>query len=180
MKILGLDISSSVIGWAIIEKKDDSLNLLKYGNIKPLKSSKGNMTERLNDAFEKIKDLVEKEDFDDIAVEQYANKFSKGRSSARTIIVLSSFNEICCLACYKAKNITPTKISPATIRKNVGKYFGKKIVSKEDAFEVITENFNNFVITKNRNLNIRKEHYDESDAMCVAISHLLEDKKCQK
>ena len=91
MKILGLDISSSIIGWAIIEKKDDSLNLLKYGNIKPLKSSKGNMTERLNDAFEKIKDLVEKENFDDIAVEQYANKFSKGRSSARTIIVFIFF-----------------------------------------------------------------------------------------
>ena len=84
------------------------------------------------------------------------------------------------MACYKAKGITPTKISPATIRKNVGKYFGKKIVSKEDAFEVITKNFKNFIITKNRNLNIKKEHYDESDAMCVAISHLLEDKKCQK
>ncbi|MDB2481537.1 crossover junction endodeoxyribonuclease RuvC [bacterium] len=180
MKILGLDISSSVIGWAIIQKKDDSLNLLNYGNIKPLKSSKGNMTERLDDAFVKIKKLLKEETFDDIAVEQYANKFSKGRSSARTIIVLSSFNEVVCLACYQEKNITPHKISPATIRKNVGKHFGEKIVSKEDAFELITKNFKNFKITKNRNLKIRKEHYDESDAICVAISHLLEGRKCQK
>lgn len=176
MKILGLDISSSTIGWAIIEKKDDSFNLFSYGHIKPMPSRKGSMTERLFDAYNKIKDLLSSESFDHIAVEQYANKFSAGRSSAKTIIVLSSFNEVVCLSCYANKKIIPDKISPASIRKLVGNYYGKKIVSKDDAFDIVRENFKNFNLTTNRNNKIKKEHYDESDAICVALSYLLMEK----
>ena len=74
-----------------------------------------------------------------VAVEQYASKFSSGRSSARTIIVLSSFNEVVCLSCFKNTDFVPYKISPASIRKLVGNYFGTKIVSKDDAFDLIKE-----------------------------------------
>ena len=38
--ILGLDVSSSVIGWALINYDAGDISLVKYGNIKPMKSKK--------------------------------------------------------------------------------------------------------------------------------------------
>jgi len=45
-KVLGLDISSSVIGYSIIEFDDNNINLVKYGHIKPPGADKGSLSLR--------------------------------------------------------------------------------------------------------------------------------------
>lgn len=175
MKILGLDISSSTIGFGILDK---DANLIKYGHLKPLKKNKADKnnlgyTARLADAYNLIIDLLEKENPDIIIIEDYAKKFSVGKSTANTIIVLATFNEAVSLACYHSLGIEPIKYPVRTMRSRVGKYFNIELKSKDDVFPFISEKYKNFKITKTRHGNIKKEHFDEADAIFVALSHIV-------
>ena len=120
--------------------------------------------------MKEITKLIQDVNPDFFAVESYANKFSKGRSTARTIIVLSFFNELTSMACLKTLGYEPEKYAVVTIRSSLSKLFGSKIISKEDSFEYIKNNINGFVANKNRNGRISKEAFDEADAIAVALT----------
>jgi hypothetical protein len=55
----------------------------------------------------------------------------------------------------------------------MSKLFEKKIKSKDDVFDHISEYFENFNIRYSRTGKIRKECYDETDAIAVAICHYI-------
>lgn len=179
MLILGLDISSATIGWSLLEAVDDKYSLKKYGHIKPTskKKSDDNFSLRLNYAFDAITDLVKKESPDVIAIEDYAKKFSKGRSSANTILILSSFNEVCGLAAYRASKLKPIRIPVTSLRKLVKKEFNCNIDDKKDVLDFCKKTFNNFLTKNNRAGNIQKESYDEADSIIVCLGYYLETKK---
>ena len=174
--ILGLDISSSTIGWSILEYDDKQIILKEYGHIKPPKSSKGSLTFRVSAAYDEVYDFLKKKKPDAVASEAYANKFPRGRSTARTIIVLSVFNELVSMACLKGLSYEPEKYAVMTIRSMLSKLAGYKITSKEDCFEFIRKNFSNFSLRNNRNGKIAKECYDESDAIAVALTYILKER----
>jgi Holliday junction resolvasome RuvABC endonuclease subunit len=182
MLILGLDISSATIGWSVLEFNEESYSLKKYGHIKPTSKKKAddNFSLRLNCAFDAITNLVKIENPDVIAIEDYAKKFSKGRSSANTILVLSSFNEVCGLAAYRASNIKPIRIPVTTLRKLVKKEYECNIDDKEDVMSFCKKTFNNFLTPNNRAGNIKKESYDEADSIIVALGYYLENKVRKK
>ena len=177
-RILGLDISSATIGWALIEEGNGEIVLIKKGHISPpsKKKSKDNIALRLNYAFEEITLLVEDLEPDVVAIEDYAKKFSKGRSSANTIIILSSFNEVCGLAAYRVTDKKPVRISVSRLRALVKKEYSQNIKDKEDVLAFCREKFKNFSTQKNRVGNIKKECYDEADALIVCIGYHLEIK----
>lgn len=168
MKILGLDISSSTIGYALIE----DLNLIKTGHIKPpdKKKSLDNFSLRLDFAYSHIKDLIKKLNPDIIVAEEYAKKFSQGKSSANTIIVLSTFNEVCCLAAYQETKQQVIKIPVTTLRKIISKKYDVNMDDKEDVLSFCKKNFS-YKDSLNKNLNIKKECYDETDALIVALGY---------
>jgi Holliday junction resolvasome RuvABC endonuclease subunit len=174
-RILGLDVSSSTIGWAILGYEEEHVTLEASGHIKPPPSKSGSLTYRLNEAFEKVNELFEELQPDDVAIEAYANKFASGRSSANTIIVLSVFNELSALACLRMLGYESHRYTVSSIRSKISKHYNKKIVSKDDMFNFIIENFKDFSIIKNRNNAIRKECYDETDAIAVALSHIISE-----
>ena len=179
-KILGLDISSSTIGWATLKIKNKNFELKNYGHIKPSKSKKHSQIERLSLTYDAIKNLIAKEKPDDIVIEQYANKFSSGRSTARTIIVLSTYNETITLCCYREFGKEVFKYAPVTIRSCMSKHFNYPIKSKDDAFDFVCKNISNFKTKPNRVGNIKKECYDEADAICVALCHYIKLLKEEK
>lgn len=182
MLILGLDISSATIGWSVLEVVDDKCSLKDFGHIKPTskKKSDDNFSARLNYAFDAITDLVRKQSPDVIAIEDYAKKFSKGRSSANTILILSSFNEVCGLAAYRASNIKPIRIPVTTLRKLVKKEYSCDIDDKPDVLAFCKKTFNNFLTQNNRAGNIKKESYDEADSIIVSLGYYLEKKSKKK
>lgn len=182
MLILGLDISSATIGWSVLEVADDKCVLKKYGHIKPTskKKSDDNFSLRLNHAFDAITDLVKKEAPQVIAIEDYAKKFSKGRSSANTILILSSFNEVCGLAAYRASNLKPIRIPVTTLRKIVKTEYDCDIDDKEDVMTFCKKTFNNFLTQNNKAGNIKKESYDEADSIIVALGYYLEKRGKKK
>lgn len=130
------------------------------------------MSLRLNGTFDMITNLISKYQPDEVAVEDYARRFSKGRSSANTIIVLSTFNEVVCLAAYRALNKDVFKYPAVTVRSQVGKLFGTKIVSKENVFLEILLRSRKYQIELTRYKNIKEECMDVVDAIAVGIAHI--------
>tara|TARA_B100000131_G_scaffold322708_1_gene377674 strand:+ start:197 stop:727 length:531 start_codon:yes stop_codon:yes gene_type:complete len=171
--ILGLDISSSTIGWALLRVDERDIVLHSYGHIKPPKSKDGSLSHRVNSAYSELKTLFSDIDPDCVAIEAYANKFTTGKSNSRTIIVLSVFNELSALASLRSIGIEPSRYSVISIRSELSKYFNTKIKSKDDAFDFICKYFDNFELRHTRNGTIRKECYDEADAIAVAICHFI-------
>lgn len=176
MIIMAFDISSSTIGWSKLELKNDELSLVKYGFIKPPPSKAGSLSARLSETEKIISKLFADEKPDEIIVENYVLGFQSGRSSANTIIVLSVFNELVSLLAYKYLNKDPVKYPVATIRSAVGKFLGKKIVSKDDVYNEI---LNVAVIykppTNKRGNNIAKETYDIVDSIAVGITYVIKE-----
>lgn len=172
-KVLSLDISSSVIGWSLIEYDNQSFTLIDYGYLKPPKSSKGTLSFRLNETVNMITNLIAQHHPDEVAVEDYARRFTKGRSTAHTIIILSIFNEVVSLTAYRIMKKDVFRYPVSTIRAQVGKLFGIKIVSKDDIFPEIVQRANIYKTELNRNNNIRKECMDVVDAIAVGITHVL-------
>ena len=169
MKTLGLDVSSSVIGWALL---DDSERLLEYGNIVPPKSSKGSLSFRLSATYDLLFELLKNKKPNVVSIESYVSKFSPGRSSARTIIVLSCFNELASMVCIRSLGIEAEKHTVSRIRSFIKKNNNLKIISKDETFEFIKSKYPNFNIRKNRNGNISKSVFDESDAIAVGLARI--------
>jgi Holliday junction resolvasome RuvABC endonuclease subunit len=174
--VIGLDISSSTIGWSLLEYDDQTIKLKEYGNIKPPKSSKGSLAARALDAHNEVSNLLKEKKPDFVASEAYANKFPAGRSTARTIIVLSVFNELISIACIKSLGFEPVRYAVVTIRSMLSKEAGYKISSKEECFEFIKKYFSSFSLRNNKNGKIAKECFDEADAIAVALTYILKER----
>ena len=165
--VLSFDISSSVIGWSKLAFDKDSISLINYGNFKPIKSE--SIEKRLIFVENEINKICKNNNSDFYAVESYANKFSSGRSTANTIRVLSIFNEVCNLQIFKTTGKQTFRFPVVTIRSQVSKLLGRKIVSKDEAFESLKNYFQKYKIVYNRNGNIKKECYDEIDSIAVGL-----------
>lgn len=177
-KVIGLDISSSTVGWATFIVENDSCKLDEYGYIKPMKSAKGSLSARASHYLDQISDLLQAKKPDFVAIEAYVNKFSKGRSTARTIIVLSVFNEITSIASIRTLSKEPHRYPVATIRSSLSKISGNKISSKEEAFEFIKNTFSEkFKIRNKKTGKIKDECFDEADAIAVGLTHIFKELK---
>lgn len=176
MIVLGFDISSSVIGWASLSvNSSGSVKLLEYGSIKPPSAKSGTLSFRLSAAYDGVKAIIEKVSPDVISIEAYANKFTRGRSSAHTIMILSVFNEVVSLCSYREFGLGTSSYPVVSIRSSLSKFYNEKIISKEDTFIFVRKRFPGFVVRLNRAKNIRKESYDESDAIAVALTYIIKE-----
>ena len=175
IKVLGLDISSATIGWAILNMEKGEVSLSEYGHISPPKSKAGSLTFRASKAFDEVLELIAEKNPEIVVVESYANKFPAGRSTARTIIVLSVFNEVVSMAALRALGQDPIRYPVTTIRSKLSRLAGKKITSKEECFEFICDYFSTFTVRKNRNDNVSKECFDEADAIAAALAYYVKE-----
>jgi Holliday junction resolvasome RuvABC endonuclease subunit len=176
-KILGFDISSSTIGYGLIEYDENNIKISEYGHLKPPGSDKGTLAFRALSASKLLKDLLLKINPDYVAFEDYANRFSEGRSSARTIIVLSVFNEVSAMTCLQTLGFEPVKYPAVTIRSSLSKINGQKITSKEEAFNFITTNYSDFKLRHKKTGKIKDECFDEADAIAVALTFINKENK---
>jgi Holliday junction resolvasome RuvABC endonuclease subunit len=175
-RILGLDVSSATTGWCIIAYDDKTEHLIEYGHIKPPKSTKGSLAFRALSYSDTLKSFLKQKNPDFVALESYASRFPRGKSTARTIITLSLFNEVTSMGCLEAINMEPTSYAVSTIRSILSKMSKTKITSKEEAFEYICKYFEGFETRKNRAGNLAKECLDEADAIAVCLTYIYKDR----
>lgn len=162
MKYLALDISSSTIGWAITSGS----NLLYYGYIKP-KDSKYSLEERLDSAVDEITKIYKEHKPDKIIIEELA-QYMSGASTAKTILMLATFNRVISYSLYKLTNESPEKLMPTTARKYIRKFLKLDTrLSKEDVYKEVKKQFKNFVPEVKKGKEI-KENMDIADAIAIS------------
>ncbi len=174
-KILGLDISSSVIGWATLEYDKNNIELKEYGHIKPPDAKSGSLSFRATRAMSELKKILATQKPDIVTVENYASSFTPGRTTARTIIVLCTFNEITQYVILEALGFESEKLAVSHIRSVISKYVGVKSISKDDIFEEIKKAFPAFIPRITKKGTIGTESFDQADAIAVAFCYAIEN-----
>ena len=126
MKTIGLDASTTTVGYAFVEDK----KILDVGFI-PIHKEK-TVRDKVRVTMDAITALDPFEDVDKIYIEDSLSGFSRGRTSQQTIIKLAKFNAVLVYCLEFAYGELVEGINPMTARKHL---FGKareKGVSAKD------------------------------------------------
>ena len=175
--VLGVDISTSITGFAVVADEQivyyDSIDLRKYKNI----------FEKTVAIKEKILDLYEmyqcnnddeltigssKFPIEHIYIEQSLHMFMGGKSSAKTLSLLTRFNGIVSWLLYETFEIEPKFIGASTARKESGIKIPRGQKAKQVVLEHLLETEPAFKIEYTKHGNPRPESYDRADAIIIA------------
>lgn len=134
---LGLDISTSILGVAAFNNKNE-IKILE--GIKLSKASSDSLFDKAEFALEKIKELTSNFTVKKIYVEENAKAFSKGKTSAQTLIQLAKINCLLSYLCKKELNCDVKFINVSTARKLIGfkKNKESKKSIKDQVFDLVT------------------------------------------
>jgi len=166
-KVLGFDVSSTTIGYCILDvdliTKD--IKFVKCDYIKPIK--KGSIVDRIVHTRNEILDVMIDAKADVIGIEDII-QFMKGKSTAKTIITLTTFNRMICLATYDYLKKSPELFSVMTIRH--GLKTGKDLPKKEDMPELVAQHLGiKFPYEINKKGKVKVESFDMADGVAVAL-----------
>ncbi len=173
-KVVGFDVSSSNVGYSVFEYDKDNIKLIDYGVIKPLK--KVNVLVSLLDLKTKVLEILNKHNPDDIAIEEII-QFMKGKSTAKTIITLASFNRMIGLCSMEFLKKEPKMLNVLTIRSKL-KVNGKR-PAKEEVPAAIEHHLNikfPWIMKKSRKtktMEINEQSYDLSDGIAAGLAFIF-------
>lgn len=165
--VLGFDVSSSCIGYCHLQINEvtGDIKFIFCDYLKPIKH--GTIIERIVHTRDKIKKIIENIKPDYIGIEDII-QFMKGYSTAKTIIMLTTFNRMIGLAAYDYLGKVPELFSVMTIRH--GLKINKILPKKEDMPELVAKHLKiTFPYEKNSKNKIKIENYDKADATAVAL-----------
>jgi len=188
-KVLGLDISTKTIGWALFDQQ--SQKLLELTHFSPvIKTKNKNQAEDLimkTIAFEeKIKNYVGLGITKVVIEEPLLNS-----NNIWTVGILMKYNAMITKSIYDILNVVPEYISTYNSRKfawpelvqenNKGKFvlFGglpKTIDKKEIIFKKVSEAEPQIVWLYTRNNTLKKECYDQADAYTCVLGYMKQNK----
>ena len=161
---LGLDISTSVIGIAVL---DEDKNLMSYDAIKF--KSDVSLEERADFLSKEIQTLNTTWRIKHVFVEQPFIAFSGGKTTAVTMSKLQRFNGMCCYGLYCIYRNSPTLIQANKARGLVGIKVRRGEKAKPVVLAWVEENYKgSFSYEMTRHGNPKPTTYDMADAVVVA------------
>ena len=175
--ILGVDVSTSITGFAIVADEQ----LVYYGSI-DLRKYK-NVFDKTIAIKEKILDLYEmyqcnnddsmrmgNSDYpiEHVYVEQAFTFFNSGGSSAKTMATLHKFNGIVSWLLFEIFEIRPEYVGATAARKHAGIKVPRGQKAKKVVLEHLLETEPAFKIEYTSHGNPKPESYDRADAIVVA------------
>ena len=184
-KILGLDVSTKTIGWALFDI--ESKNLLELTHISPVPKPKvENKIEELllksNIFRNKLQDYVGLGITKVIIEEPLLNS-----NNVYTVGTLMRYNTLICREVYDVLGVVPELIStynsrkfafPHLVQKNdKGKFvlfggFPKDIDKKVIIWELVAKREPQITWQYTKNNTLKKENYDQTDAYCAALGFM--------
>jgi len=183
--ILGIDISTSLTGFAIVGDEQ----LLHYSAVDLRKHSgvfeKAQVLRRyLEDLFENYQCDNEggwgdsKFPIEQIYIEQPLHMFMRGKSSAKTLSTLMTFNGIISWIVYELFEIEPQYIAATSARKQCGIRVKRGEKAKQVVLKHLLEHEPAFHIEYTKHGNPSAGSYDKADAVVVAkAGYLIEKEK---
>lgn len=171
MRILGLDISSTTIGYCILDvDKDSNIKFILCNYIKPIKDE--NIIERLANTRDKIKEIIDKHKPTHIGIENIV-EFMKNQSQSKTIITLSVFNRMIGLLAYDFLGHSPSLFNVLTIRHGIK--LSKALPKKEEIPELVAKILNiKFPYIYKKNGKPMVENEDMADSIAVALYYAFQ------
>ena len=174
--ILGVDISTSITGFAVVTD-----NVLVYYDSIDLRKHKGffaktiAIKEKLMDIYEMYQldnddRLVGDSEFpiEHIYIEQSLHMFMGGKSSAKTLSILTRFNGIVSWLLYELFEIKPQFIAATSARKQAGIKVPRGQKAKAVVLQYLLDNEPAFKVEYTKHGNPKPESYDRADAIVVA------------
>ena len=120
MIILGLDVSTNTIGWAISEHITSGkfiIRVIDVGYIS-LSNHKKNWFAKADQALTELTEVINKYKPDKVQIEENLLGFSPGFTSVQVIVTLARFNGIVSWGIYRLTKKIPLFIHPTTARIN--------------------------------------------------------------
>jgi Holliday junction resolvasome RuvABC endonuclease subunit len=166
--ILGIDISSSITGYTILDEQgkivvNECIRLEKYKDF-------FDKAKKVKEVFMNIK---KKYKIDNVFIEEPLLSFKMGFSSAATISTLSRFNGVLSWMCYEIFELTPEYFSAATARKACGVKVPKGQKAKEFVFKFVLDTTPEFKVEWTAKGNPTPGTYDRSDSYIIAKAGFL-------
>ena len=165
-RCLGLDISSTTVGYCITE----SINNITHAGFMDI-SKTPSIKEKAHLVLDKIKSLNIQPTF--VVVEEILSGFGGGRTSQQTIVKLAKCNAVISYVIESYFDLDVTYANVATIRKAV---FGKSREPGVDSKIFVREQLENKIdlsefIVYNSRKNYDKKNYDMMDAVVASLYH---------
>ena len=152
MRVLGIDPGTIIMGYGVIESRDDDAILIKYGALKTVERSP--IGERLSFLYKRLNEIIREYQPEAVAVEQpfvaknARSAFAIGRAQAVAILAAANNH----LPCFE--------YSPAEVKQRVANYGAS---SKEQIQQMVM-----------LQLGLTQLPYpaDAADALAIALCHL--------
>lgn len=184
-KVLGLDVSTKTIGWALFDIQ--SKNLLELTHISPIPKPKPE---------NKIEELILKSGIFRKKLSEYVGLGIQSvvieepllnSNNVYTVSTLMRFNTLICKEVYDVLGVVPEFMStynsrkfafPHLVQKNdKGKFvlfggFDKNIDKKVIIWELIAKREPQITWQYTKNNTLKKENYDQTDAYCAALGYM--------
>ena len=180
MYTLGLDISTSNVGFAVL---DNSFNLI-YADVLTLSKEK-TLVDKADKVGLRLSEISQEFSISKIAIEQNLQAFRPGFSSAKTLFTLARFNGVVTYLLSKTWDLDVNEINVNHARKVVGLKINRKSdkKTKEQVWDwVSSQDLGNFEWpyktitrgTRKGHVILAEQAYDIADAYIIATACLYE------
>ena len=177
---LGLDISTSNVGWCILDPT--SQDLIDAGAIEL--SKKKCIFQKCKEVRARLSSLNISYEVSSISIEENLQAFRPGFSSAKTIVTLARFNGMVTLLCHDEYSLKPEFLNVNNARKTVGLKINRKSESstKDQVLQFVKEKVPSFNWPmRTLKSGVRKglvipadSCYDIADAYVIALASVIE------
>ena len=174
---LGLDISTSIIGISIFKNKN--LKEMFYLDLRKTKC----IFEKANKFKAFIKEKVDSLSIDKIYIEETFQSFSRGLSSAKTLMTLAKFNGIISNITYEVTKVKPEFINVNVARKSLNIKLDKTLQKdkKEQVMDWVYNDLGGYdwptkTISRGKNKGVVKYEkfcYDMADAYVICKAGII-------
>jgi Holliday junction resolvasome RuvABC endonuclease subunit len=170
--ILGLDISTSITGYTVL---DDDGNVVACDHI-DLRKEK-NFFNKIQIVNARLEDISVDHSIDRVYIEQSLQSFRSGFSSAQTLSLLSKINGIVSWLCYNLFCSEPRYLAATSARKLCGIKVPRGQKAKAVSLQFVVDNVPEFEVQYTRHGNPKAGYADRSDSYVIARAGWVDERQ---
>ena len=170
--ILGLDISTSITGYTILDYEG---NIVACNHI-DLRKEK-DFFKKIQIVNSQLESINEEYEIEHLYVEQSLQSFRSGFCSAQTLSLLSKINGIVSWLCYNMFGTEPSYLAATSARKLCGIKVPKGQKAKAVSLQFVLDNVPGFEIEYTRHGNPKAGYADRSDSYVIARAGWIRERE---